>query len=133
MTCGRAAVQLISRTQKCTALSSSEAECVAMAEGFEEEALFLRSVWRFLVPDFGDPCTQGVEDSMGAIEMAVNPVIDSNSRHIDVRHHFLREHVEKGEFDIRHVESKYRHADFLTTPLAKDALRFHRKFIMNMN
>ena len=74
-----------------------------MAEDFKE-ALFLRRVWRFLLPDFGDPCIQVFEDNKGATQMAVNHVTNSNSKHIDVRHHFLREHVETGEFDISHVE-----------------------------
>ena len=74
-----------------------------MAEGFEEEALFLRSLWRFLVHDFGDPCIQVFEDKKGAIQMAVDPVTNPNSKHIDVRHHFLRENVENGEFEISHV------------------------------
>jgi len=130
--CGGAAIQWISRAQKCTTLSSSEAEYVAMGEGFKE-ALFLRSVWRFLLPDFGDSCIQVFEDNNGAIQLAVNPVTNSNSKHIDVRHHFLREHVENGEFKISHVQSKYQHADFLTKPLAKDSFRFHRNFIMNMS
>ena len=130
--CGGAAVQWISRTQKCTTLSTSEAEYVAMGEGFKE-ALFLRSVWRFLLPDFGDPCIQVFEDNSGAIQLGVNPVTNSNSKHIDVRHHFLRELVEKGEFEISHVESEYQHADFLTKPLCKDAFRFHRNFVMNMS
>lgn len=130
--CGGAAIQWISRTQKTSTLSTSEAEYVAMAEGFKE-ALFLRSVWRFLLPDFGDPCIQVFEDNKGAIQIAVNPVTNSNSKHIDVRHHFLRELVEKGEFEITHVRSEYEHADFLTKPLPKDAFRFHRNFIMNMS
>ena len=113
-------------------LSLSEAEYVAMAEGLKE-ALFLRHVWRFLLPDFGDPRIQVFEDSKGAIQTAVNPVTNSNSKHIDVRHHFRREHVENGEFEISHVESKYQHADLLTKPLAKDAFRFHRNFIMSMS
>ena len=49
-----------------------------------------------------------------------------------VRHHFLREHVENGQFEISHEPSKYQHADFLT-PLAKDSFRFHRNFMMNMS
>ena len=65
--------------------------------------------------------------------MAVNLVTNSNSKHIYVRHHFLQEHVDNGEFEISHVESKYQHADFLTKPLAKDAFRFHRNFIINMS
>ena len=130
--CGGAAIQWISRTQKCTTLSSSEAEYVAMAEGFKE-ALFLRSVWRFLLPNFGDPCIQVFEDNNGAIQMGVNPITNSNSKHIDVRHHFLRELVESGEFQISHVKSELQHADFLTKPLSKDAFRFHRNFVMNMS
>ena len=59
---GRAAIQWISRTHKRTTLSSSEADYVAMAEGFKE-ALFLRSVWRFFLPEFGDPCIQVYEDT----------------------------------------------------------------------
>ena len=93
--CGGAAIQWISRTQKCTTLSSSEAEYVPMAGGFKE-ALFLRPVWRFLLPDFGDPCIRVFEDNKGAIQMAVDPVTNSNSKHIDVCHHFLREYVENG-------------------------------------
>ena len=86
--CGGAAIQWISSSQKCTILSSSEAEYVAMAKGFKE-AFFLRSVWRFLLPDFGDSCVQAFEDNNGAIQMRVNPVTTYNSKHIDVRHHFL--------------------------------------------
>ena len=76
---------------------------------------------------------QVFEDNKGSIQMAVSPVTNSNPKHIDVRHHFLREHVENGEFDISHVKSKYQHADFLTKPLAKDASRFYSNFIMNMS
>ena len=115
---GGAAIQLISRTQKCTTLSSSEAEYVAMAKGFKE-ALFLRTVWRFLLPVFVNPCIQVLEDNKGATQLAVNPVTNSNSKHIDVRHNFLREHVENGEFEISQVQSKYQHADFLTKPLPR--------------
>ena len=90
-------------------------------------------MWRFLLPDSGDPCIQVYEDNEGAIQMAVHPVTNPNSKHIDVRHRFLREHVENGEFEISHVKPKCQHADFLTKPLAKDAFGFHRNFMMNMS
>ena len=90
---GGAVTQRISRTQKCITLSSRKEEYVAMAEGYME-AFFVRYVWRFLLPDFGDPCIQVFEDNRGVIQMVVNPVSNSNSKHIDVLHHFLREHVE---------------------------------------
>ena len=121
--CWGAAIQSISRTQKCTTFSSREAEYVANADGLKE-ALFLRSVWRFFSPNFRGPYIQVFGDNNGAIEVAVNPT----------RHHFLREHVENGVFEISHVQSKNQHAefDFLTKRLAKDAFLFHRNFIRNM-
>ena len=62
-----------------------------------------------------------------------NPVTNSNLKHTDVRHDFLRGHVENGELKISHVQSNYQDADFLTKILAKDAFRFNKKLITNMS
>ena len=40
-------------------------------------------------------------DSTSAISVAKNPVL-----HIDVRFHFLRDHYEKGDIDLRHVDTQ---------------------------
>ena len=45
--CAGACVSFFSRTQKSVTLSSTEAEYVAMAEGFKE-AIFLRYIWSFI-------------------------------------------------------------------------------------
>ena len=62
--CEGEAMQWISRTQRCGAPHSSPVRqsMLKKAEGFEE-ALFLWYVWRFILPDFGDPCTQIFEDN----------------------------------------------------------------------
>ena len=39
------------------------------------------------------PCVPAFEDNQGAVQLAQNPVTTSNSKKIDVRHHFLRELV----------------------------------------
>ena len=116
--CGGAAIQQIYRTraQKCITLSSSETVYVAMAEGFKEE-LFLRSVWRCLLPEFGDPCIHVFEDNKGAIQKAAYPVTISNSKYIEARHRFLRKHVEKAEFGTSHLKTECQHANFLRKPL----------------
>ena len=72
------------------------------------------------------------EDNMGALQLASNAVSNSNSKHIDVRHHFLRELVTNGEIVVIHVKSEYQHADFLTKALGTNAFRFHRDIVMNM-
>jgi hypothetical protein len=42
-------------------------------------------------------------DSTSAISVAKNPVLQSRTKHIEVRYHFLRDNVEKGNIDIIHV------------------------------
>ena len=55
----------------------------------------------------GRSVNPGFANHEGAIQMAANPVTNSNSKHIDVRHHVLRGNVENREFDICFVEPKY--------------------------
>ena len=100
--CGGACVCSFSRTQKCVTISTSEAECVALGDAMKE-LLFLRRVWRFMIPGKGMPCSPVFEDNQGALHFFKNPVSNSNSKHIDVRHHFLRELVRQWDIILNHV------------------------------
>ena len=53
--CGGACVCWFSRTQKCVTLSTSDAEYVAIGDAVKD-LLFLRQVWRFMLPGKGMPC-----------------------------------------------------------------------------
>ncbi|WVZ52882.1 hypothetical protein U9M48_003888 [Paspalum notatum var. saurae] len=46
-----------------------------------------------------------------------NPVLQSRTKHIDVRFHFSRDHYEKGDIDLVHVASENQLADIFTKPL----------------
>ena len=83
-----------SRTQKYVTPSTTEAEYVSMADGVKE-ALCVRGVLVFLMPSLGSPSIGVFEDNKGAIDSAKTPLSSSNSKHIDVRYHFLRELVGK--------------------------------------
>jgi hypothetical protein len=61
-------------------------------------------------------------DNTSAINIAKNPVQHSRTKHIDVRFHFLRDHVEKGDVVLKFVESENQLADIFTKPL--DPTRF---------
>ena len=98
-----------------------------------KEILFLRQVWCFMLPKARMPCIAMYEDSEGAIQIAKQPISNSNSKHIDVRHHFLRELVEKKEVEIIHVASQYQHADFVTKALPEREFEFHRGIVMNFD
>ena len=56
-------------------------------------------------------------DSTSAISVAKNPVLHSKTKHIDVRYHFLRDHQEKGDIELCHVDTQNQLADILTKPL----------------
>ena len=101
-----------------------------MATGIRE-TIFIRYAWSFIFPDRDVGCTTVKEDNKGAIYLANNPVTTPNSKHINVRHHFLRERVANGEFQIVRVPSEEHNADFLTIPLDTEAFPFHRNFVMN--
>ena len=108
--CGGASVCWFSRTQKCVTLSTSEAEYVALGDAVKE-LLFLRHVWRFMLPSKVMPCFPIFEDNQSAVQLAQNPITSSNSKHIDVRQHFLRELVRQRDIKVVQVPSEFQHAD----------------------
>ena len=126
--CG-ASVCWFSRTQKCVTLSTSEAEYVALGDAVKK-LLFLRQVWRFMLPSKVMPCFPVFGDNQGAVlQLTQNSVTNSNSKHIDVRHHFLRELVRQKDINVVQVPSEFQHADILTNALAFDLFAFHRKLV----
>ena len=129
--CAGGPVSWHSKTQKCVTLSTTQAEYVAMSD-MGKEILFLRQVWCFMLPKARMPCIAMYEDNEGAIQIAKHPISNSNSKHIDVRHHFLRELVERKEIEIIHIASQYQHADFLTKALPEREFEFHRGIVMNL-
>ena len=128
--CAGACVSFSSRTQKSVTLSSTEAKYAGMANGLE--AIFLRYLWSFIFPDRDLGRAVVKEDSVGALHLANNPATTPNFKHIDIRHHFIREHVARQEFKVVYVPSELKHAVFLTKQLHKEAFCVHRNFVMNL-
>ena len=104
---------------------------VAMADG-TKKAIFLRYLRSFIFPDRDVGCTLIHEDNVSAIHLACNPATTPNSKHIDIRHHFIRERVERGGVKVVHVRSNLQRADFLTKPLPKELFCAYRDFVMNI-
>jgi hypothetical protein len=61
-------------------------------------------------------------DNESTIKIAYNPSEHSRTKHIDIRHHFLRDHTIKGDIVISHVGTNDQLADIFTKPL--DEKRF---------
>ena len=60
---------------------------------------------------------------MHAIRMADNPIEHSRTKHIDIWHHFLRDHRQRGDIDVCHISTETQLADIFTKPL--DEKRFY--------
>ena len=56
-------------------------------------------------------------DNTSAINISKNLVQHSRTKHIEIRHHFLRDHAQKGDITLEFVSTKNQFADIFTKPL----------------
>ncbi|KAJ9545020.1 hypothetical protein OSB04_024727 [Centaurea solstitialis] len=56
-------------------------------------------------------------DNTSAIAIANNPVLHSKTKHIEVKYHFIRDHVMNGDIELHFVPTEYQLADLFTKPL----------------
>ena len=72
--------------------------------------------------DYGIKCStsQIYCDNTSAINLSKNPVHHSRTKHIDIRHHFLRDYVLKGDISLEFITTDKQIADILTKPLKED-------------
>ena len=57
------------------------------------------------------------EDNASAVQLATMPKMTPRSKHIALHYHFFREHIAKGEVDVKHVSTDLQIADILTKGL----------------
>lgn len=63
-------------------------------------------------------------DNSSAITIANNPVLHSRSKHIDIRYHFIRDHVSKGDVELHFIPTDLQLADLFTKPLDEARFKF---------
>nr|GEW70636.1 hypothetical protein [Tanacetum cinerariifolium] len=63
-------------------------------------------------------------DNKSAIALCCNNVQHSRSKHIDIRYHFIKEHVENGVIELYFVNTEYQLADLFTKALGRDRIEF---------
>ncbi len=109
-------------------LSVTEAEYVSMAKSLQE-ALFSQ----MLIREIGHCFLPAVilEDNTGAIYLVKNQQVGARTKHIDVRHHFIREHYDKKDFELKYVKSEENESDILTKNTTEKILKGHAENIRN--
>jgi hypothetical protein len=109
----------MSKKQNFISLSTAEAEYIAAG------SCCTQLMWmKQLLVDYGFP--QGMMivycDNTSAINISKNPIQHSRTKHIDIRHHFIRDLVENQVVSLDYVSTENQLADLFTKPL--DGSRF---------
>ncbi|GJT70513.1 retrovirus-related pol polyprotein from transposon TNT 1-94 [Tanacetum coccineum] len=102
------------KNSQLVAMYSVEAEYVAVGSCFAN-ILWMKSqlsdydIHYKMVPIF---C-----DNTSAIAISKNPVLHSRTKHIDIRYHFIRDHILKGDIELHFIPTKYQLVNIFTKPL----------------
>nr|GEW27061.1 retrovirus-related Pol polyprotein from transposon TNT 1-94 [Tanacetum cinerariifolium] len=118
---GEKLVSWSSKKQDCTALSTAKAEYVSLS------ACCAQVLWmQTQLMDYGFHFNKILiyYDSKSAIAISCNPVQYSRTKHIAVRYHFIKEHVEKGTIELYFVKTDYQLADIFTKALPTDRFNY---------
>jgi hypothetical protein len=111
------------KPQSLVALSSMEAEYISLGEAVKE-AIWLRGLMKEL--GFTQQPTVIYMDSKSAIAAAKNPVFHDRTKHIAVRHEFIKREIEQKNIALEYIESAKNTADIFTKPLEPTLFTTHR-------
>ncbi|KAJ3564398.1 hypothetical protein NP233_g8320 [Leucocoprinus birnbaumii] len=109
------------KRQETVATSTTEVEYMAVSRTVQQ-AMWMSSFFDQASLPQQRPVTIFI-DNNGAIDMTKTYWGHKRTKHIDVRHHFVKEKVEMGEFAPVYIPSEDNVADLLTKPLPRDATR----------
>lgn len=112
-----------SRGQKGVTLSSTEAEYVALSE-LCTEIIFIKMIIESMHLDVKLPIKIRI-DNVGAMFLAENTTTGQRTKHIDVRHHFVKELMQDGTIILEFVRSCDNDADIYTKNVGGDLYDKH--------
>ena len=103
------------KKQSCIALSTTEAEYIALTQAIQEGIWLRQSLNQFHVP-----CPSPLivsTDNNSAKSLLENDSDHGKAKHIDIRYHFIRSHIESKSFLVNHTPGVVNTADIFTKPL----------------
>lgn len=68
-------------------------------------------------------------DNQGSIRLAQNPIFHARTKHIEAKHHFVRERILEGEVSLEYVTTTEQHADIFTKQVCRQTFEKHREFL----
>ena len=124
---GSGVISWASKKQQTIALSSSEAEYMA-ATSAACQTVWLRRILADL-KEKQDEATIMFCDNKSTIAMTKNPVFHGRTKHIEIRHHFIRELVAKKEIKLEYRSTEEQVADIFTKALSREKFFKFRKML----
>lgn len=110
-----------SNLQSVVALSSTEAEYIALAESVKE-AIWLKGSISAMIKG---KCEAKIFcDNQSALALSKNPTFHDRKKHIDVRFHYVREIVQEGEVKLCKIHTSNNQADIMTKVLPANKLEY---------
>ena len=105
-----------SKKQDRVAMSSTEAEYISLFHGIQE-AIWVKQLLEELKLKIKDDHVKVYADNKGAINLAENAVYSPRTKHIDLKYHFSRQAVARGDIKITYINTDDMKADGLTKPI----------------
>ncbi|KAH7420982.1 hypothetical protein KP509_13G034500 [Ceratopteris richardii] len=122
-----ASISWFSKKQGAVALSSAEAEFVALART-SKEGIWLSMVLKELLPQT-QVQVKLLCDNLSCIQLASNLKHSEKTKHVDIKYHFIRELVEQKKIHLSYTSTHIMWAELLTKPLAAEKFCLCRKHI----
>lgn len=121
---GSGAVSWSAKKQATVADSSTEAEYIS-ASAAGREIIWMRNLLSELGHDVSGPSPLMV-DNQSALKVLRNPEHHSRMKHIDIKVHWIREAIGRGNIEVHFLPTKDMIADIFTKPLARTDIERHR-------
>lgn len=119
-------VSTSTKRQRNVSLSSTEVEYHALGACIQE-LLWIQQIMGQMQYNGNDIVkTRVYTDNQSSIELSANPELHQRTKHIDIKHHFIRSHIVNGSVDLKYISTTEMTADGLTKPLSVVA---HKKFV----
>ena len=121
---GENLISWASKRQSTIALSTAEAEYISAASCCTQLLWMKHQLEDYQILESSIPVFC---DNTAAICLSKNPILHSRAKHIEIKHHFLRDYVQKGVLDIQFIDTDHQWADIFTKPLTEERFNFIKK------
>ena len=121
---GENLISWASKRQATIAMSTTEAEYISAAS-YCTQLLWMKHQledYRINANSIPIYC-----DNTAAICLSKNLILHSRAKHIEMKHHFIRDYVQKGILDIQFIDTKHQWADIFTKPFTVERFDFIKK------